>query len=193
MPDQWYAMTNGFTRSDMSSSGSNSMSGSSTSHSDSWSDSEGESDVPIFIPVPFQELSSIQYYSLDEQLTEMTAALKEQFPRHCFIRIHGNDTEPLLVPMVRDFYTSEQNMSWYQKKKLTDAGAVSAVEADRLIAEAEDALKQRVLMAQGQFVIDVKPALPSADTPAPEVLPPSPKGKKKPRKPNIFDEMLEDQ
>ncbi len=55
-------------------------------------------DVPIFIPVPFQELSYVQYFSLEEQLHEMAAALKEQFPRHCFIKIQG--TQPLLVPMV---------------------------------------------------------------------------------------------
>jgi hypothetical protein len=57
------------------------MSGSSNSDSQSWSDSESETDIPIFFPVPFEELSSVQYYPLDEQLTELTAALKEQYQR----------------------------------------------------------------------------------------------------------------
>ena len=35
---------------------------------------------------------------MEEQLTELTAALKEQFPRHCFIKIQGEKTQPLLVP-----------------------------------------------------------------------------------------------
>jgi hypothetical protein len=39
----------------------------------------GEADVPIMLPVPFQELSSLQFFSNDDQLTELTAALKEQF------------------------------------------------------------------------------------------------------------------
>ena len=29
-------------------------------------------DIPIFFPVPFQELSSVQYFTLEEQLTQLT-------------------------------------------------------------------------------------------------------------------------
>ena len=88
-PEQWFSSTSGMTLSDVSSSGSSSVSGSGSSSSESYSDSEGEADIPIFVPVPFEELSSVQYYTLEEQLTEATAALKQQFPRHCFIKLPG--------------------------------------------------------------------------------------------------------
>ena len=76
-------------------SGTGSVSGSHSNVTESEGSGEGEADVPIFIPVPFRELSSLQYYNLEEQLTEITAALKEQYGRHCFIKIHDQKTQPL--------------------------------------------------------------------------------------------------
>lgn len=40
--------------------------------------------IPIFFPVPFKELSSVQYYSVDEQLTQLTAALNKPVPAALF-------------------------------------------------------------------------------------------------------------
>jgi len=112
-----------------------STTGSSWSEADAYS--ESVADIPIFIPVPFQELSSTQYYTHEEQLTELTAALKEQFPRHCFIKIHEEKTQPLLVPLIRDvatFRTSPENLDWYRAFQLKRQGALSPAEADRLIS-----------------------------------------------------------
>jgi hypothetical protein len=123
----------------------------SSGHSSSWgesemaSDSYGESDtqsesvadVPTFIPVPFQELSSVQYMSLEEQLHQMTAALKEQFPRHCFVKIHQADTQPLLVPKVEDPYLTEEGLQWYRDCQLNQQGALPAADVDRQLAEQE--------------------------------------------------------
>ncbi len=166
-PDKWFALQNGFTQSEASSSGTswNSSSGQSDSYSDSqsWSDSEGEADIPIFFPVPFTELSSVQYYSLEEQMTEMTAALKEQFPRHCFIKLQGRDTEPLLVPLVEDKFVSEKNLTLYRQEKLDEHGALSPEAADALITAQERALLQ---------LVESPPSLP-ASAPA-ELLPSSP-------------------
>ena len=131
-------------------------SSSSSSWSDSLSDSEsfGESesaaDIPIFFPVPFEEMSNLQYYSLEEQLTELTAALKEQFPRHCFIKIHGQKTQPMLVPFVgdiRSFRESDENLNWYRKWQLDRNGALSTIEVDRLLEERETALLQETAEA----------------------------------------------
>ena len=66
----------------------------------------------------------MQYYSLDEQLTELTAALKEQYARHCFVKIHGKETEPMLVPQVEQFYTSQNNLRQYQDKLLSKSNAL---------------------------------------------------------------------
>src|SRR5262249_35585934 len=43
------------------------------------SDVDMVADIPILLPVPFQELSSLQFYTPEEQLLELTAALKNQF------------------------------------------------------------------------------------------------------------------
>jgi hypothetical protein len=105
-PDQWFSSPGAMGSSSGESRGSSSMSGSGSSGSDSYGESDSVADIPVFVPVPFQELSSVQYYSLDEQLTELTAALKEQYARHCFIKLPGEDTQPLLVPKVEQFFTT---------------------------------------------------------------------------------------
>ena len=111
------------------------------------STSESEADIPIFFPVPFQELSSVQYYSLDEQLTELTAALKQQFQRHCFIQIRQQDTQPMLVPFVETVTTFTYNRSmldYYVKRQHERQSALSAAEVDVLLEEQENALLRAV-------------------------------------------------
>ncbi|MBI3356829.1 MAG: TraM recognition domain-containing protein [Nitrospirae bacterium] len=148
-PDKWFAMTDGFTRSEVSTAGTtggtSSMSGSSSSDSQSWSESDGEADIPIFFPVPFQELSSIQYHSLEEQLTQMAAALKKQFQRHCFVQIRQQDTQPLLVPFVEPvttFMYDRRNLEIYMALQHKKQNALPASEVDRLLKEQEIALIQ---------------------------------------------------
>lgn len=158
-PDKWFAFSNGFTRSEVSSSGSSSMSSSGTSQSDSWSDSEGEADIPIFFPVPFEELSSIQYYTPEEQLNETTTALKNQFQRHCFIKLLDEETQPLLVPFVEDvtsFRDSDENLRWYIGDQNRKQDALPPPEIDRLLEAQETALLQETL-ATGTTVVDVEP------------------------------------
>lgn len=112
--------------------------------SDSFGMSESESvaDVPILMPVPFEELSNIQYYTPEEQLIELTAALKEQFQRHCFIKIHEQQTQPMLVPFVKSFYTTPKNRDWYVQRCLKQQQALPAAEVDRLIEQNDRALVQ---------------------------------------------------
>ena len=157
--DDWFSMPQlSGTRTETASSANASMSGrssswaESTSDSDSYGQSEAVADVPIFIPVPFKELSSVEYMPLAEQLHQMTAALKEQFPRHCFIKIQGQDTQPLLVPKVDQPYTSEENLLWYRSWQLRQQNALPAPEVDQLLIEQE----QRFLEGPGQ-VIDITP------------------------------------
>lgn len=120
--------------------GTSSGSGSSDSDSDSSGESESEADIPIFVPVPFQELSSLQHYTPEEQLLEFTAALKNQFPRHCFIKIHQQDAQPMLVPFVEQLYVSPANKVWYEEVLLKRENALSIEEVDRLLAEREENL-----------------------------------------------------
>jgi TraM recognition site of TraD and TraG/Type IV secretion-system coupling protein DNA-binding domain len=114
------------------------------SSTDGVSDTESESvaDIPIFVPVPFQELSSVQFMPIETQLHLMTAALKEQFPRHCFIKIQQHDTEPLLVPNVEDVSVSRTNRQWWINKSLSLASALAPEAVDGLLNEQETALLQ---------------------------------------------------
>ncbi len=147
--DDWFSLPQiAGTRTETTNRGSSSMSGSSSNwsesdtESDSTTESESVADIPIFIPVPFQELSSIQYHSLEEQLTELTRALKEQFPRHCFIKILSEETQPLLVPLIEEKYTSKANRQLYTERLLEKHDALPAETVDALIKERETALLQ---------------------------------------------------
>ena len=138
-PNDWFSSTPSGT-SNTSGHSSFSFSGSGQSTSESFSDMEGVADIPIFFPVPFKELSSIEHYTIDEQLWELTAALKEQFERHCFIKIRQQPTQPMLVPFVKSFYTTEKNLDWYKNKLLGEHDARTPAEIDLLIEEREQAL-----------------------------------------------------
>jgi hypothetical protein len=151
-PDIWFSSpTSTGTTSQMASSGSTTASSSGYSDTDSYSTSESEADIPIFFPVPFQELSSVQYYSLDEQLTELTAALKIQFQRHCFIQIRQQETQPMLVPFVEPVITfmySRKNLDGYIARQHQNQRALAAAEVDRLIEEQETALLEAAIPDQ---------------------------------------------
>jgi hypothetical protein len=133
----WFGTTQLSTSSSTSSSD---VAGSSEARVEHSSESDGVSDIPIFVPVPFQELSSVQYYSLDEQTVELTAALKEQYERHCFIKIRNQKTQPMLVPFVESFFTSKENKDWYLQTQNSRAGALPPSEIDELIEFQESAL-----------------------------------------------------
>jgi hypothetical protein len=140
-------------------------------HADTYSSSEGEADVPIFIPVPFQELSSVQYYSIQEQLVELTAALKEQYGRHCFIKIHNQQTQPLLIPFVQRFYTSQQNQEWYERKQLAKQEALSLTQVDRLIDRQEHALLNAVSVSTEEELPELVPKRSTAVKESPKIKP----------------------
>jgi hypothetical protein len=188
--DDWFSMPQlSGTRTETNSTGSASMNGSSQSWAESLSDSDSSSesdavaDVPIFIPVPFQELSSIQYFSLEEQLHQMTAALKEQFPRHCFIKIQGQDTQPLLVPVIDQPYTSEENLLWYRSWQMQQQSALPVAEVDRLLIDQET----KFLEGPGQ-IIDITPEEQEPEAQQPQ--PPAADRKSKRPKKNLFDDLL---
>jgi hypothetical protein len=146
-PSDWFGVAQPIGRTDGRSSGSSTMYGSGYSDSESYGESDSVADIPVLIPVPFEELSSIQYYTTEEQLVELTAALKEQFPRHCFIKIHGEKTQPLLVPLisgVQSFWASRENLDWYQQWQMDRQQALPSAEVDRLIEARQNALLGRV-------------------------------------------------
>ena len=99
------------------------------------SESESEADIPIFVPVPFKELSNIQTFTVEEQIVTFAQALKHQLQRHCFIKIHQRETQPMLVPFVEDFYTPPHNHRWYIDKLMKQQKALPAAEVDKLLEQ----------------------------------------------------------
>lgn len=124
----------------VTSASNNQVSGQHTSETNFSGEAWGEADVPIMLPVPFQELSSHQFFTTEEQLTQLTAALKEQFGRHCFIKIHQQKTQPMRVPFVESYAPPEENLRWYEQKLFNAVKASKAEEVDAAIAKEEQAL-----------------------------------------------------
>jgi hypothetical protein len=104
-------------------------------------DGYGEADIPVIIPVPFEELSSIQYWSLEEQIWRMSDALKEQFPRHCFIKVLNQKTQPMLVPLIKEFYVSTEDLAQFQNDLYRSMGAIPGGEADQILNKQKEDLK----------------------------------------------------
>jgi hypothetical protein len=127
-------------------SNSYSESNSSTdSHSTSKSETEGFADVPVFVPVPFQELSSVQYYTLEEQLLELTQALKLNQQRRCFIQLPEKETQPLLIPFVEDFSPSKKNFDWFINWIAQKNSALTLSEVDKIL---EDSSQIQLLLQE---------------------------------------------
>jgi hypothetical protein len=61
--------------------------------------------------------------------------LKEQFPRHCFIKVHDQKTQPMLVPFIKHFYTSPKNLKWYEERVLSKIRARKAEDVDSEILQ----------------------------------------------------------
>ena len=120
--------------------------------SDSYSYSESEIDIPIFYPVPFKELSSVQFYSLDELKWQMSDALKGQLLRHCFIQIPGRETQPMLVPFVKDTYVKPQRLEEYQFKLFQKSNAITPAQADELIESERKRLEQEAKLSLAESV-----------------------------------------
>lgn len=188
-PGDWFSGPQQVGLSAMSNTGTSVLSGRASSRSQAESESESVADIPIMLPVPFQELSSVQYYSTDEQLLELTAALKEQFPRHCFIKLHSEKTQPLLVPFVKGFYTSQKNLEWYVQKIFREQGALPAEEVDQLLESNERALLKAVAESVAGAAIETEsePAMnETAAAPPKPARKPRTKPAPKP-KPTIYD------
>ena len=141
-PSDWFSMGQLAGTSALAAASNMSVRGS--SQSEVYGDADAEADIPIFFPVPKSELSSIQTYTIDEQLWELTAALKEQYQRHCFIKIQQQKTQPMLVPFVKAYDPPAENRDWYINLLNGNQGGRSAAEVDRLIQSAEDGLVNSV-------------------------------------------------
>jgi hypothetical protein len=85
--------------------------------SESWSEGTTETvtRTPTLMPIMGQEISQVQYRSLDEQLFRAMAALFEQRQRHCVARIGDRMPAPvrLEVPTIQDPPTPPARLERY--------------------------------------------------------------------------------
>jgi len=133
----WSTETRGTSDSASSSYSDASSDFSAVSHStgQSQAETEGEAVVPVWVPMPIQELGSEAEASRETKLSRVAQLLKEQMQQHCFIKLGTEMTQPLLVPFVKDYGFSEQTLLEYQREVYKQQGALPAPEVDLLLEE----------------------------------------------------------
>ena len=111
------------------------------SESDSFSDVE----VPIFVPIPKQELTTETEWTREEKVSKVAQMLKEQQQRHCFIKLDREPTQPLKVPLVRRFPVGADTLLEYEGEVYRAQDALPATQVDRLLKESEERFLARAL------------------------------------------------
>jgi len=113
--------------------------GESSHQDDSFTTSEGQNevDVPIFVPIPVQELTSETEWTREEKLSKLVEMLKEQQQRHCFVKIDTAPPQPLKIPFVQRYAVAPDTLQSYSKDAYAQQGALPGADIDRFIEESE--------------------------------------------------------
>jgi hypothetical protein len=148
--------------SDFSSDSHSEFSSEGGSEGESQFKSEGDAEVPVWVPIPVQELGSEAEWSREDKVSKVAEMLKHQQERHCFIKMDTEATQPLKIPFVRDYSQSDQYLLEYEKAVYEAQGAIAGPEVDLLLEENETrflaAAGHRNLPEQSPNIIDVEPA-----------------------------------
>lgn len=115
------------------------------SSSESQSESQGESKVPVWVPIPVQELGSEAEWSREEKVSRVAEILKFQMQRHCFIKLDEETTQPMIVPFVKTYPISQDLLEEYERAIYKEQGAIAAADVDHMLEES----KIRFLSAAG--------------------------------------------
>jgi hypothetical protein len=99
------------------------------------SESEGESIVPVWVPIPIEELSSEVEWSREEKVSKIAELLKTQQQRHCFIKLDYEKTQPLQTLFVADHSISSDFLLDYEHAVYRAQGALPAAEVDVILDE----------------------------------------------------------
>ena len=126
---------------EFSSAGESSFQGSSHSESEffgeSFSESESETVVPVFVPIPTQELTTEAEWSREEKASRVAEMLKYQLEQHCFLKIDTEETQTLKVPFIDEGAVSDDLLTEYQEELYSVQGARSGQEVDVLLEQSE--------------------------------------------------------
>jgi len=119
------------------------------------SDSSGESDVetatwsetttevPFYEYEPFMEVSSVQYYSIEEMLEKYISWIKSQTPRYALLKIGTRAPIPIVTPFVENLPVRQKDVEAF-KEKVYSQYARPATEVDEEIA-----VRRKALMSPG--------------------------------------------
>ena len=120
------------------------------------SDFAGSSDVevPVFVPIPTQELGSEETWSREEKVSRVVQILKLQQQRHCYIRLNREKTQPLKVPKVEAPPVSPETVLEYRNAIFGAQGALPATEVDGILQDNERRFLEE---ARRQFQTPVEP------------------------------------
>jgi hypothetical protein len=177
-----------------SSGGSSAFEGSGGSSSNTWSESEGETVVPVWVPIPIQELGSEAEWSREEKLSKVAEMLKCQQQRHCYIKLDTEKTQPLKIPFVKDYSHPEEYLLEYEQAVYQAQGALPADQADQVIAENERKFltaAQEALDLNSAIDIEAREVTEEAEQPKKLTSQTSPRTKPaKPNKKTPFDDLL---
>jgi hypothetical protein len=99
------------------------------------SGTEGESVIPVWVPIPIQELGSEAEWSREEKVSKVAEMLKAQQQRHCFIKLDYEKTQPLMTSFVDDNSISSDFLLEYEQAIYKAQGALPAAEIDLLLEE----------------------------------------------------------
>jgi len=97
--------------------------------------SEGESDIPIFYPVPFEETSTKETYTLEEQKHRLSDRLMAQYQRHFFLKRHEEKAIPAVTPFVKEYKIFPNSEEEYIREELIKPYALSVEEIDRRLTD----------------------------------------------------------
>ena len=177
-----------------SSSGSSAFEGSGGSSANTWSESEGETVVPVWVPIPIQELGSEAEWNREEKVSKVAEMLKCQQQRHCYIKLDTDKTQPLKIPFVKDYSHSQEYLLEYEQAVYEAQGALSADQADQLIVENEQKFlttAQEALDLNSAIEIEAREVTEEAEQPKKPTSQTKPHTKPtKPNKKTPFDKLL---
>ena len=124
------------------------------SESEAESESSSVADVPFIMPIPKQELGSLEYWSLDEQRWRMSDALKIKLQRHLWLKLRDTKTQPLTVPDVQRWAVAPETIEEHERQLAGAQDALTPAEADLLLKSQEDALLKEVKASRRKYSVN---------------------------------------
>jgi hypothetical protein len=123
---------------------------SSEANTDTSSSSETTTVLPVWVPIPQQELTTEAEWSREEKLDKVVEILNCQQQAHCFIKLNTQATQPLRVPTVKDYGTTVEALVQYENEVHKAQGARPSADIDRALAESTRLFLRKAGVAEEQ-------------------------------------------